>query len=385
MQTKFRNKAATLLAPVVTASALMMSGRSALSQPFADPTVNAWSTVESGPRRGVAIMVFGEDRSLSMFQIITPNNRVVLPPTTSSGSGSTSGTSGTDGRGTGGDADRGGGTGSDTNAPPPTTPPATNSLPAHTNLLGWVSLPQDESPVIAYSDGSELAIHDGIQAGEWDYDIAGKLIGFWAEISAPTALTTNLEVIGFHFDPIALTNVPTYRTNIGLIRLTNAVSFTAKLTTAADPNNSRLSLLANTPSGRAVFSAIPATVALTNLSGTGLDDWYAFRATQGITYTEFFDLMPDESAPPEWNFYDVVNGRGPGYQFGGQFLLTRQKTIGYVVERADPESLDKVLVRAVIGTADLRRRRFSGNGWEGMSNNKLVTTSLRAFHDPAQP
>lgn len=389
MQTKFRNKAATLLAPVVTASALMMSGRSALAQPFTDPSTTGgasggWSMIESGPRRGVAIMVFNEDRSLDAFQVITPNARIVVPPTTSGGSGSTSGTSGTDGRGTGGDADRNGGTGSDTNAPPPTTPPATNTLPAHTNLFGWVSFRSDESPVIGDTIIGEIAFHDGKPPGEWDYDINGKIIGFWTEISEPTAATTNLEVIGFHFDPIAQTNVPTFRTNIDFVRLTNAVSFTAKITTTANPINNRMSLLATTPAGRVVFSGLPASIVLTNMSGSGLDDWYAYRTTQGITYTEFFDLLPIPSAPPEWNVYGVF-GRGPGYQYEGNLVVTRQKQIGYAVSRLNPESPDKVLVRAVVGTADLRRLRFSGNGWEGLPNATLTPTSVRAFHDPPQP
>jgi hypothetical protein len=360
----------------------MLSARSAVAQAFADPTVNAWSVVESGPRRGVAIMSFGEDRSLSMLQVLTPNSRLVTavvtpPPATTEDNGS-------DGRGNTGDATRNGGT-STNSTPPPVTPTPTNSLPANTNIFGWVSFPFDDSPVVTYGDGSQLSIHDGVPSGEWDFDINGKLIGFWTEISLPTALTTNQEVIGFHFDPIANTNVPTYRTNVSLVRLTNAVSFTAKLATAADPNNSRLTLLAYTPAGRALFSALPATVALTNLSGTGLDDWYAFRTTQLITFTEFFDMMPNESAPPEWNVYDVVNGRGPGYAFDGAFLLTRQKTVGYVVSRADPASLDQVLIRSVVGSVDLRRRRFSGNGWEGTSGHTLVPTQLRAFHDPTLP
>ena len=338
--------------------------------------------IESGPRRGVAIMVFNEDRSLDAFQVLTPNARlvppvVVTPPSTNSDS------NGSDGRGNNGDATRNGG--SPTNTPPPTTPPATNTVPAHTNLLGWISFRSDESPVVTYGDGSEYALHDGIPPGEWDYDINGKLIGFWTEVSDPTALTTNLEVIGFHFDPITQTNVPTYRTNVGLVRLTNAVSFTAKITTTANPDNNRMSLMATTPSGRVVFSGLPASIVLTNMGGTGLDDWYAYRTTQGITYTEFFDLIPNETAPPEWNVYDLVNGRGPGYQIGGNLVVTRQKQIGYAVSRLNPESPDKILVRAVVGTVDLRRLRFSGSGWEGLPNATLTQTSVRAFHDPPQP
>jgi hypothetical protein len=336
--------------------------------------------VESGPRRGVAIMIFNDDRSLDAFQVLSPNPRIVIPPVSVP---STTDTNSNDPRGTGGDDTRGGSTGS-TNAPP-ATPPATNTLPAHTNLFGWISFRQDESAVVTYTDGSELAVHDGIPPGEWDYDINGKLIGFWAEISAPAALTTNLEAIGFHFDPVAGTNVPTFRTNVDLIRLTNAISFTAKITTNANPINNRISLMANTPAGAVVFSGLPASIVLTNMGGMQPDDWYAYRTTSGITYTEFFDLIPNGTAPPEWNVYDVSNGRGPGYGFGGGFIVTRQKQIGYVVSKTLAPSLDQVLVRSIIGTVDLRRLRFSGNGWEGLADNKLTATSVRAFHDPPQP
>ena len=78
--------------------------------------------VESGPRRGVAIMVFNDDRSLDMFQVISPNPRIVIPGVTTPSNTGTN--SDDDTRGTGGDDSRGGTTGS-TNSTP-TTPPATN-------------------------------------------------------------------------------------------------------------------------------------------------------------------------------------------------------------------------------------------------------------------
>jgi hypothetical protein len=125
-----------------------------------------------------------------------------------------------------------------------------------------------------------------------------------------TFITTNITIF--------ITNAPSIicSTNQGS---SNAVSFVASVVPGK-----RLSLVASTVNGRIVYSGNPAKTNLTDISG----NWYALKTENHQEFLETFDLMP--SGVP--NIYNVENGLGAGYDFGGVAMLSARKKIGFALE-----------------------------------------------------
>jgi hypothetical protein len=325
---------AALLAAGVLAGAL---AGVAQAQPFASP-VGTWDVIQSGPRSGVAQMTFNSDFTITMQEVIVPN-----VPQSTSGSGSTA-----IGRNSGISSTRDGVTSGGT----------TNGLPSHTDLFGFFTFPSSDFTIDTGSN--TLVYHGGEPAGQWGFDTAGRLIGFWDEISAPSAIATNL-------------------TEVNLTRITNAISFTGRVTlNSRNASNSHLVLVCSTPAGKMTSTGLP-LVQVTDISG----GWYGTEIAQGLPYQEFFSVSSGGT-----NLY-FVTGSGPqyedfglGYNFAGEILVSRRNRIGFVIAHPVVNS-DTIDVRAVIGPINLRRFNFSGRGWDSSDYAGQRPVSYRATRSPA--
>jgi len=316
------------------AGILLLSGVAANAQPFASP-VGTWDVIESGPRSGVAKMTFNSDFTITMEQVIVPN-----VPKSPSSTASTS---------------RNGGFNSSRDGLI-ITGGTTNGLPPHTNLFGFFSFPLNDFP-----DGGGNTVHAGVSAGQWGFDTAGHLFGFWMEISAPSAISTNA-------------------TDVNLTRLTNAISFNGRVVLAANPTNSRVTLVCSTPAGKVTFSGLT-FIAMPDISGS----WYGTEVAQGLPYNELFTVTTFDV-----NDYDV-QGSGPqyedfglGFNFLGETLVSRRNKIGFVTSHPVANS-DKIEVRAVIGPINYRKLTFTGRGWDSSAYAGSSPVSFKASHSPAAP
>jgi hypothetical protein len=321
---------AALLAAGVLAGAL---AGVAQAQPFASP-VGTWDVIQSGPRSGVAQMTFNSDFTIAMQEVIVPN-----VPQSTSGSGSTA-----IGRNSGISSTRDGVTSGGT----------TNGLPAHTDLFGFFSSPRSDDPAGA------LILHHGVPAGQWGFDTAGHLIGFFVEVSAPSAITTNAPDVNY-------------------TRITNAISFTGRVTlNNRNPTNSHLTLVCSTPAGKVTFSGLT-LIPVTDISGS----WYGTEIAQGLPYNELFSVSNVDT-----NLYNVT-GSGPqyedfglGFNFVGQILVSRRNRVGFVTSHPVTNS-PLPEVRAIIGPINLRRFNFSGRGWDSSDYAGQRPVSYRATRSPA--
>jgi len=298
------------------AAALLLSAAALHAQPFASPTNNSWDIIESGPRSGVAQMIFNPDFTITMDQIIVPNVAVSTP-----GSGSSSST----GRGSFSSSRDGVVSGGNT-----------NSIPPHTNLFGFFSFPLSDFQIDGGTNGT-LTVHAGVSAGQWGFDTAGRVVGFFVEVSGASSITTNAP-------------------NVNLARLTNAISFTGHVTTNAAGNN-HLILVCSTPSGKVTFNGLP-LIQVADVSG----GWFGIEVAQGLPYNELFTVTGTSM-----NRYDV-QGSGPqyedyglGYDFLGEMIVSRRNKVGFVSHHPVANS-NTIEVRAIIGPINLKKATFSGRG-----------------------
>jgi hypothetical protein len=260
--------------------------------------------------------------------------------------------------------------------------PEGDTLPLHTNLYGFVGFPTGGEINYTNADGSAIWVHSGRPAGRWGFDLNGKLIGFFSEISGTRGDTTNQVAIATNtvpFDTITngiiyITNIA-YLTNVEELRLTNAVSFSGKVSlNMSDLLKSRLTIVASTPAGKMNMSGVPPIV-LPDLSG----NWYGQKRQSNLPYNEFFTL---ENPDTDNTSYVVSNGEGPDYVYGppnvtnsASFcIIVRQKKAGFAYRIAEPHAPpipiqdDLRVIRALIGTMDLNRGKFKGRGLEGSTD-----------------
>jgi len=319
------------------AASLLLFGLSASAQPFPSP-VGDWDVTVEGADDGVAQMHFASDGTFSM-------DLIHYPPWMLRGSSSSTASRG-------GDDSRGG---SLTNSGP-------TSLPTHTNLHGGLHIPVSDTII---GSGDLLWLHRGHSVGHWGFDVSGRLIGFFADISAPLSITTNVVQNQEAFDNGQISVAAgAFITNVEYLRITNAISFTGKVT-----SNSRLTLLCSTPNGKATYRGLP-PIQLPDLSGS----WYGTKIQQGLPYNDFFTLSNPDSL---FTIY-TVSGEGPSYIYdsttpglgGGTTIVTRQKKMGFALQIVRPHLLpptdapDRLVIRAVTGRVNPTRATFSGRGVE---------------------
>ena len=343
------------------AALFLLSGLAALGQPFSSP-VGTWDVVMSGPRDAVALMTFESDQTISMMEVLVPKAH------------KDSGLNGTRGSGVGANSRDGSGG-------------VVNTLPAHTNIYGWIQFPLAERP-LTNSDGSVLNIQDGVPPGLWGFDMRGRVVGFFTEISPPSVVT-NIVPIGTNFTIVfvgtnTITNATAiFATNVTVQRFTNAVSFLAKVTAGK-----RITGVLSTPDGKSSFNGLP-PIPLTDVSG----NWFGFKTELGLPYNEFFSMS---GFGVNNNFYDI-DGNGPGYSYTGSAIISRQKKIGVVLARditsdlnhpADSDPLPDTdvppdidpIVRAEVGPIDLKHAKFNARGMEntdGINDNRNTFRAAR--------
>jgi hypothetical protein len=115
---------------------------------------------------------------------------------------------------------------------------------------------------------------------------------------------------------------------------TNAISFVGKVVPGK-----KLTLTASTSYGKVTFRGVPATT-LPTLNGTA---WNGDKHQDSQQFIEFFNLnaftstsnpflseFPDITDYP--NIYWTTNGAGPGYDFYGVSVVSRQKKIGFTFQ-----------------------------------------------------
>jgi hypothetical protein len=215
-------------------------------------------------------------------------------------------------------------------------------------------------------------------SGRWGYDIQGKIIGSFVEVSElencvtnSTAVATNTDGIfglpgEYPVGPDANGNTIWYVNEINCSALTNGISFVGKVATAK-----RLTLLCSTPFGKVNYRGVPA-VTLTNLSGA----YYGNRQQNNQSFLEFFNLATSGSLP---NTYDINNGEGPGYTYSsGLAILSSQKKFAFTTG-IDP---DGVVVRAVIGSFNLKKMSTSTRGWQQPSGTFSNPVRFDATQQP---
>jgi hypothetical protein len=161
--------------------------------------------------------------------------------------------------------------------------------------------------------------------------------------------------------------------------LTNAISFTGKVSAGSDPVKRRLALVCSTPDGKVTFSGL-APIQLVDLSGS----WYGTEKAQGLPYNEIFQIETLDT-----NFYSVT-GSGPQYEdfglghtFDGVVLVSRRNKIGFVV--AHPVLASQVDIRAVIGPINLRKSTFTGNGLNSSAYAGNLPVSYKGSRSPTLP
>jgi hypothetical protein len=379
MQSKLANKNAPRGALLgLAAATLLLAGAQSVLGQGASP-VGFWDVVQSGARGGLASMQFVDlgtnGRFFSMNEIIVPNKPHSSIPVVGRGDNGT-------GR------DPASNQGGDNNP----------QLPPHTDLFGNVIFPIIDrtnifTNIFSVVNGNGVVITNipyistnilfrGVPPGQWGWNTEGKLIGFWTETSSASALITNVvpsftndygqfsipstvvtvtndvATTNTVFTLVQVTNI-VYTTNVTAERLTNAISFTGKVTPGQ-----RLTLNVKTPAGTVIFRGLP-PLPLANVAGS----WYGRKKNQGLAFYEFFDLTPFDSLR---NIYDF-QGSGPGYALGeyvfedvayggGQMIISRQKRFAIAATVFTLGNLPQapVVIRAVTGPFDINRGSFSG-------------------------
>jgi len=295
---------------------LSTSASRAQTTPPKTPVGPTWDCLVSGAQgRGIAFVTFHEDWTFDGYSLLTANNPVP------SGGGSTS----TNPRGDSTDVGRG-----DSDASRGTTTTSGTGTTTTTTTTGT-----------PYSTGTTTAASKNVYgfgpvAGKWQYDLAGRTIGFFYQVIADNS-NTNAE--------------PVYSTN--------AIWFRATVI----PNRS-LSMVVTSPGGKkTTFAGLPLRT-MSDLSG----QWYANMRGTGQKVLEFFEMAPTE----QYGVYELV-GQGPTYTTSGWAMLSSRKRIGFAFYSSENST-----VRSTVGTF-----------YPGM--NKALTTGVmdpgynvtfNAFHYP---
>jgi|GEM_PF-2073121 len=267
----------------------ILMGTDASAVQFNSP-LGSWDCVMSGGgQAGLAVITFGTNQdSYGNFSLTGYELLASLPITASSA---------TNPRGAGGVGRTNGNSNSSTNA-------ASGS----TNIFGFVPSVQ----------------------GPWNYDSAGR-------------------VIGYFFFPVA---IPAGSTNF----VTNAISFVGTVVP-----KKRLTIIASTSFGKVVYSGVPFVTLTNNLSGS----WNGLKVVQNQPFQEFFALTPSGTPNLYW-----VNGGGPGYIYNnGYCLLSAQKQLGFTM--LEMTSATNGLLRASVGPF--------------ISNKAITTARTKGVIQPDSP
>lgn len=307
---------------------------------FDSPVGQPWDVVMSGHHQGLAVIIFADDGTFSVDSVLVPK----APSASSPSSDDDRGTGGDDGRTGISDGGSGG-----------------FVLPPHTNLFGHSIIPL---PDTVNGDGS--INHVGVDSGHWGFDLKGRLVGYYTDVSGYSVCVTNLVLVNNPITGGIDTNIV-----VECNRLTNAISFTGSVAPGR-----RLTLVTSTPDGRSVFTGVPVTtVNMPDLSG----NWAGIKIDQGLPYNEFFVLTPNITA----NSY-VVEGAGPGYNYVGTAILSKSGKFAMsaiVNPPTDSSSADtRVHLRAVFGSLNKRQFTFRTSGLDAVSEgtiNRIIFNGVR--------
>jgi len=237
--------------------------------PFDSP-VGTWDFVISGAESGVAFITFNGDNTFDGVEIIAPKSK-------------------------GGTSDDGRTVGDDGRIDPPVS--GTNT--AGNVLYGTYDI-----------------------SGEWAFDISGKVIGFFPEISSVfTGSETNT--------------------------VTNSVSFVASVVPGR-----RMTLKGSSGIGKVQFRGVPFT-GVPDISGP----WSGQMEKGNQTFTELFDIS---FAGP---FHFDVIGDGPTYSFDGLALVSSQGAIA--MHTSYDTGSNSFLARVVAGKFNFKAFKASLRGTEG--------------------
>jgi hypothetical protein len=279
---------ATLRSAVAIAALLVSSGLAVAAQQ--SPVGTTWDCLLSGSgQQGIAFLTFSNDFTFTGYQLLV-------------GKQSAASSIGDDGRNIGGGVGRG------------------------------ISL---DGSAPSGGGSSSTVFGFGSVSGPWDYDVKGRVVGYFVELlNQETTITTNqtvtIEVTWYtNYDytttpptPLPVrtettsTNV-TYVTNS--IATTNAVSFSAKVVPGK-----RLTLASSTPFGKVTYKGIPQKPISTPISGT----WQGIKKENNQDILEFFNLLPSVVQ----NVYVTTNGNGPDVKFGGVSMVSVQKKMGFAFQ-----------------------------------------------------
>jgi hypothetical protein len=381
----------------VLAAALLSGGLTNSAQaapPFASP-VGTWDFTMTGPREGVGLITFSNDNTLSVLEIIVPK-----PHHGSNRDFNELRNVGDNETRTGFNVSTNTGLPAHTNIIGAELFPQSNDVFIVTNILTVVSTNVDITSTTNIAVPSTNIVHLGHPAGHWGFDSKGRVTGFFTEFTAPYTLLTNpVPVLTNVFGPftnifgitnvavsnsVSITNVTftnflgfvtniVYETNITGVRLTNAISFTGLVVPGQ-----RVTLKGSTPAGIVMFHGVPPAAVL-DVSGT----WHARKYSQGLVYNETFDaaLAPAFFAG-SFNNYIIV-GTGPGYDYAGLMIVSRQKRFGFVADIfATGEPIpNNIPIRATTGPINLGRPSFTSRGEEGFGGSTDVRLRFDAARD----
>jgi hypothetical protein len=258
----------------------LLLGSSATRAQTPPSPVGDWDLVYSGSQKGLALLTFNSDNTLSGYEIVRPTPR----------KGSTS--TDVDPRHPGGESGR----------TVVTTTTSSSSSKVVTNLLG-------SAPI----------------NGSWFYqqlpaagDSSAKIIGLLNQLSqtvepVETYMTNQLGEV--------VTNVTLVVTSE-----TNAISFRAVVVPG-----SRITVYTYGPDGNNILRGKPVDTAQLNQSG----DFYAIGKRDTLNFVEFLTLQQDSGLPTRYD----IGGIGPGYSFTGRALVSRSKQIAVVTLSLDGSSV----------------------------------------------
>ena len=250
----------------LTVASLLLGSTATRAQTPPSPVGN-WDLVFSGSQKGLAVLTFNADNTLTGYEVVRP-----IPRKSSSST----------------DVDPRHPTVDDPGRTVVTTTTGSGTTPPKviTNLLG-------SAPI----------------TGVWYHDTAGKTIGLLNEIVQsvqPIEMYMTNVVDG---EVIISTNVV-----LTIISETNGLSFRAVVVPG-----SRITVYTYSPNGNNTLRGTPASIVPDLLSG----DFYAIGKRGSLNFVEFLNLLQD---PMISNRYDI-DGIGPGYSFVGRALVSNKKQI----------------------------------------------------------
>lgn len=263
----------TTLKLAAFAVAGLLLGSSATRAQTPPSPAGDWDLVYSGSQKGLALLTFNLDNTLTGYEIVRPAPR----------KGSSSATD-VDPRHPGvEDTGR--------TVVTTTTSGSSSATKVVTNLLGSAPL-----------------------NGVWYHDTAGKVIGIINQLSqtvepVESYMTNQLGEI--------VTNVTLVVTSE-----TNAISFRAVVVPG-----SRITVYTYGPDGNNILRGRPVDTLQADQSG----DFYAIGKRDGLNFVEFLNLQQDALLTTRYD----LGGMGPGYSFTGRALVSRSKQIAVVTLSLD--------------------------------------------------